>query len=94
MSEAKHTTGPCEVVEFDEAQILVVGPETGEPRDCVLATCEGASRRANAVLFAGAPALLEACEAVMDFSDRKMLVALLGNGRVSKLEAAIAGATQ
>ena len=81
-----HTPGPRLVKEFDAAQIVVLGPDQGNGTRELIATFTGQHRRANAVLDAAAPQLLEACRDIRDF--------LRTHGYDTRiLDAAIAAAT-
>ncbi len=65
---SKHTSGPCEILDFDGAQFCVIGPSSEGPR-VILATCTGAEAINNAQFFAATPDLLKACKLSLEWLD-------------------------
>lgn len=64
MPEQKHTPGPRIVKQFDDAQLVVLGPDKGNGKRDTVATFTGPRRAADARLDAAAPNLLRACKKV------------------------------
>jgi len=67
MSQAKHTPGPRTVLNFDDAQIVVLGPKDSDGRQELVGTFTGDNARGNATIDAAAPDLLAACEAIIRY---------------------------